>query len=205
MILPKLHFELEKWKFNKEFGIYVSTFGNIKSKSKLIQATAVVNSSGYMSVRIVNLETDNCQYVQLHRLVLLTFKPIDNYKEMTVDHLDSNRRNCKLKNLEWVTEEENKRRAMEKFIPSIEAKEKNLSKKKEVHGPFYIYDTYGNKYKTCIEAAIKTLKTYGFTTDELTVQQTASKIGECISHQNKYFGVFWYRRNEKGETKPVKK
>ena len=40
-----------------------------------------------------------------------TFKPISNEDTMTVDHLDHNKRNNKLSNLEWVTQKENLERA----------------------------------------------------------------------------------------------
>ena len=46
-----------------------------------------------------------------HRLVLLTWKPIPNAEDLTVDHLDHNKRNNKLSNLEWVTQKENSSRA----------------------------------------------------------------------------------------------
>jgi hypothetical protein len=46
---------------------------------------------------------------------MLTWKPIDNADEMTVDHLDHNKRNNMLRNLEWVTREENLKRAKEDF------------------------------------------------------------------------------------------
>ena len=226
MILPKLHFEFERWKFNKEFGIYVSSLGNIKSKDKEIKIKELVTTDGYKTIRIIG--NGKMRFVSIHRLVMKTFKPLSDYTNMTVDHIDSNKRNNKLKNLEWVSEEENQRRAQEKLLivnnsnsnkkskkskPTAKEIEKAKKKKaknkksteKVIQGPFYIYDTYGNKYKDCVEAAIKTLKTNGFQTDEKVIQQTATKIGECISHQDKYFGVFWYRRNEKGEMKPIKK
>jgi hypothetical protein len=47
---------------------------------------------------------------------MMTWKPIANADSMTVDHLDHNKRNNRLSNLEWVTEEENKRRAAEDLV-----------------------------------------------------------------------------------------
>lgn len=105
MIFPKLHIELERWKFNKEYQIYVSTFGNIKTKDKKIKKPYPF--SGYMVVKVRG------KSMFVHRLVLKTWKPINNADQMTVDHLDHNKRNNRLSNLEWVTEEENKRRAAE--------------------------------------------------------------------------------------------
>lgn len=45
--------------------------------------------------------------VKAHRLVMLTFAPIDNHAEMTVNHIDGNKLNNSLENLEWVTNAEN--------------------------------------------------------------------------------------------------
>jgi len=43
---------------------------------------------------------------------------------LTVDHLDHNKRNNCVDNLEWVTDSENKRRAKEDHLPSAEKAEK---------------------------------------------------------------------------------
>lgn len=57
-----------------------------------------------------------------------TWCPIPNSEEMTVDHLDHNKRNNDIRNLEWVTEKENHKRAandrlIEKEMALVKAKE----------------------------------------------------------------------------------
>ena len=111
MIFPKLHIGLERWKWNKEYGLYVSNFGNIKKKNKQ-DSKIKTNISGYLTVKSYLAD----KYVLVHRLVMMTWKPIAGMDKMTVDHLDHNKRNNKLSNLEWVTEEENQRRAAEDHI-----------------------------------------------------------------------------------------
>lgn len=44
---------------------------------------------------------------QVHRLVLEAFNPIDNMDKMQVNHIDGNKSNNNLYNLEWVTPREN--------------------------------------------------------------------------------------------------
>ena len=44
-------------------------------------------------------------------LVLLTFRPIPNAEDLTVDHLNHNKRDNSLSNLEWVSKVENQERA----------------------------------------------------------------------------------------------
>ena len=56
----------------------------------------------------------------VHRLVAYLFcNPPANYSELDVDHLDNNHFNNKAENLEWVTSEENNRRAREKGVNNI--------------------------------------------------------------------------------------
>jgi hypothetical protein len=50
----------------------------------------------------------------VHRIVMETFRPIEG--KMTVDHLDHNKRNNSLDNLEWVTREENQVRAEQDIV-----------------------------------------------------------------------------------------
>ena len=47
---------------------------------------------------------------------MFTWRPIPNAEALTVDHLDHNKRNNSLSNLEWVTKEENLRRAKIDFL-----------------------------------------------------------------------------------------
>lgn len=44
---------------------------------------------------------------RLHRLVLMAFKPIVNPEDMEVNHIDGNKKNNCLSNLEWCTSSEN--------------------------------------------------------------------------------------------------
>lgn len=107
MILPKISLRIERWKFNKEYGVYVSTLGNFKDRYKR-NLPIRINKGGYCSIK-----TEVANYTPAHRLVMFTWKPIPDAENLTVDHLDHNKRNNSLTNLEWVTEAENLRRAAE--------------------------------------------------------------------------------------------
>lgn len=43
----------------------------------------------------------------MHRLVLLAFRPVKNSRELEVNHIDGNKINNCLENLEWCTSSEN--------------------------------------------------------------------------------------------------
>jgi hypothetical protein len=93
----KFHFSIERWKFNKEYSLYVSTWGNVKDAKKKDQP--VYANHGYLFVRTGKDVTP------VHRLVMETFKPEG--KHLTVDHIDHNKRNNHIKNLRWLSAEEN--------------------------------------------------------------------------------------------------
>lgn len=123
MIFPKLHIELERWKWNEEYGFWVSNLGNFKDSQK--RDVSVKTDNGYL--RLVNWEKDKSIYA--HRLVMLTWRPIPHAKDMTVDHLDHNKRNNKLKNLEWVPEYENLARATADIVVKTEKMEEEICSK----------------------------------------------------------------------------
>ena len=103
-MLPNFVFKVEKWKFNKDYGVYVSTLGNFKDRHKRLLPIKV-DQKGYCAVRTEQ------GYIKAHRLVMFTWKPIPNAEKLTVDHLNHNKRDNSVINLEWVTRKENQRRA----------------------------------------------------------------------------------------------
>lgn len=93
-----IHFSIERWKFNKEYGVYVSTEGRFKDENK----KPIIPAPAHKYLRIVL----NGQTINAHRLVLETFCPVED-KSLTVDHIDHNTRNNALKNLRWLTAKDN--------------------------------------------------------------------------------------------------
>ena len=114
MIFPKLIFKVESWKFNKEYGVYVSTLGHFKDRQKR-NLPYLINQNGYCAIRTER------GVIQAHRLVLFTWRPIPNAEKFTVDHLNHNKRDNSLSNLEWVSRQENLRRAtQDRIITDVE-------------------------------------------------------------------------------------
>lgn len=120
MMLPTLKFNIERWKFNKECQVYVSNMGHFKNIHKEPLPIGI-SQSGYCSVKTPK------GYKKVHRLVMETWCPTPEARYLTVDHLDHNKRNNALSNLEWVTQEENQKRAKQDFIPEAKEEKYNAS------------------------------------------------------------------------------
>jgi len=101
----------EKWRdIYKYEGLYqVSNKGNVKNLLTKKLITLGTNARGYKYVSLYkNYEgkkTTKLEFV--HRLVALAFVPIYSFDRNRVNHLDGDKANNELYNLEWVTNKEN--------------------------------------------------------------------------------------------------
>lgn len=111
-----IHFSIERWKWNADFGIYVSNKGHFRTRDKK-ELPIKIGNGGYCYVRC---EGNVNKHRLAHRVVMLTWRPMKDAENLTVDHLDHNKRNNSVDNLEWVTSEENQKRAKEDLIPNEE-------------------------------------------------------------------------------------
>jgi hypothetical protein len=99
----------ERWKKVPELeNVKVSSLGNVKINGKLTRPK--VNGHGYFIV-----EYEKRLYF-VHRLVAKAFLKHNLEKYDTIDHIDQNKRNNALSNLEIVPHEENLRRAENNII-----------------------------------------------------------------------------------------
>jgi hypothetical protein len=67
------------------------------------------NGKGYRFVKLYNSNTPKGRQCLIHRVVMSTFKPIE--EQMDVNHRDGDKSNNALYNLEWITKSDNTRNA----------------------------------------------------------------------------------------------
>jgi len=106
-----INFEIEKWKWSDKYNIWTSTLGRFKDKKRKIIDTKITEQ-GYVLVKA----QDENGWMLAHRVIMETWKPLESYNQMSVDHINANKRDNSLKNLEWVSYTENQRRATEMFV-----------------------------------------------------------------------------------------
>ena len=112
---PILKISFERWKFNEEYQVWVSTYGRIRNKDK--SDYEIKTGEGYCWYYSKERREQKKDYIiPIHRLVMLTWRPINTTKRMTVDHLDHNKRNNHISNLAWITPEENVKKGLDDSI-----------------------------------------------------------------------------------------
>lgn len=117
--LPELK---DLYTINSDGEVYSDISGIMKTRNK-----------GNTEYQIINFMTvdGKKKTFRLHRLVLMAFDPIDNPDEMEVNHLDGNKKNNKLSNLEWCSSSQNQKHAFATGLQKARRGDKsNLSKLK---------------------------------------------------------------------------
>ncbi len=121
----------EVWKVIEDFPDYqVSNLGRIKSFKRYKEGKILIqrkNRHEYLSIDL--WKNRNKITKRVHRLQLLTFKPIDNSNIFQVNHIDGNKENNLLENLEWCTASENDKHAYRIGLKKSNHKSINIGEK----------------------------------------------------------------------------
>lgn len=192
-ILPKIRIEVERWKWNKNYKLYVSNLGNFKDATGEIIKPKVESKGGYLVIPICNNKEGIVKYIFCHRIVMETWCPkAEMWKEkLTVDHLDHNKRNNKKENLEWVTKDENNKRAKQDFL-EVNIREKNNKNKMIFKENIIIAKNTSSEYKFINEEdAFKMIRTKcpsAIATPDVTLR---NRIINANRNNKQYCGFKW--------------
>lgn len=143
-------------KYNGEIldfsGIYeVSNFGQVKSLRKRKRIMKLhINNSNYKDIILI---LDKRYTIQVHRLVLSTFKPEGWFKGAECNHIDENIHNNSIENLEWLSKYNNII-----YGTAIKRRTKSLVNNKKRSLPVYQYkdNQLVNEFSSISEAERKT-------------------------------------------------
>lgn len=127
---------MEQWEFVKGFENYlVSSLGNVKTINGKLRKVVYDSKNDYGYVEL--WKNNKGKKFRIHRLVAETFIPNTLGKEQ-VNHIDGDKKNNCVSNLEWVTPKENIRHAIENDLSSIKYGSKNLASKLKEEDVKYI-------------------------------------------------------------------
>lgn len=97
---------MEQWRDITECNGYeISSAGNVRNKYTGNTLKPMLNNKGYARVKLGG------RYYLIHRLVAQAFIP-NNQSKPQVNHKDGDKLNNHVKNLEWVTDQENREHAL---------------------------------------------------------------------------------------------
>ena len=89
----------------------VSNMGIVRNKTTQKELKGRVTKTGYLQVSIKMDETGTFTNKYIHRLVALAFIENNNEEKKQVNHIDGNKSNNNVLNLEWCTNSENQKHA----------------------------------------------------------------------------------------------
>lgn len=147
----------EIWKDIKDYeGLYqVSNLGNVKSLPKMSGTSkrketilkTHIEKRGYFVIRLSKNKTNHS--FKIHRLIANAFIPNPENKR-TINHIDGNKLNNSISNLEWATDSENLQHAYDTGLkPKKPINQYTLGKSfiKEWESAQQIYKTLGFDYR----------------------------------------------------------
>jgi hypothetical protein len=145
---------MELWKdISETNGKYqVSNIGEVRYAKTGRKISQHINEHGYCVVGLYNKEKVRTDHRKVHRLVAEAFLPNSEGKR-TVNHLDGNKQNNSVDNLEWATHSENASHAVKNGLRKVSEAQRrsaseNLKKNRLLAKPekkVFLTDAMGHK------------------------------------------------------------
>lgn len=90
---------------------FISIQGNVYNKDTGYLQPIYSSADGYLTVSLATTHLDR-KIFYIHRILMITFCYVPNYKYLTVNHKDGNKLNNSLYNLEWASLQRNNEHAL---------------------------------------------------------------------------------------------
>ena len=102
---------------NIKYPYYITKNGEVWSEYSQKFISTQKDKDGYLKVRIACTDLPSGRWkTSVHRLVLETYQPFIGMENFQVNHIDGNKENNRLDNLEWVTCQQNIAHAMNNHL-----------------------------------------------------------------------------------------
>lgn len=153
----------------KETYYSVSNYGEVRNDSTGTLLGGHINNNGY---KMVHLRYRIDKMCSVHRLVMKAFNPREDMDELQVNHIDGNKTNNYIENLEWSTALDNMRHS---YITGLQPKKMY---------PCYQYDLEGNFIAEFINGAEAAKK--------LNLDYTT--INKCMRNELQHYNQFQFKK-----------
>lgn len=104
----------------------IDEYGNIYDVEAKKYRKQIEHRKGYMKVSFYINGKEKRFFV--HRLVLMTFNPVEGMESLQVNHIDGNKKNNYIGNLEWCTQSENQKHAFQNDLISRKGSKNSQAK-----------------------------------------------------------------------------
>lgn len=162
----------------------ISNLGNLRniSSKKLLKLRK--GTTGYLETKIRNFKGKKFYHLKIHRLVALYFLP-NPFMKKEVNHIDGNKLNNRVDNLEWVSHKENMIHASK--INLISKKPRTLGKKLGKTSKYFnvSWDKTRNKWYAKITINKKIIEPKRFDSEEEAALYVNYLIDKYESKQTK--------------------
>lgn len=173
----------EEWKKividGRETYYSISNFGRVRNDSR---GTFLKGSEGNTGYQMVHLRYSIDKKCSVHRLVMKAFCPREDCDELQINHIDGNKMNNRLDNLEWSTALENMRHSFENGL------------QKEYVGRIYQYDLEGN-FISSFYNAVECAKQLG-------IESNLASIYKCVHGESSRVHQWQFRTFKKDKIEP---
>lgn len=115
-------------KYPLKYKYLLTEDGKVYSQSTRKFLSTHLDKDGYEKVRLICAD-DKRHTFSVHRLMMENFYPRDDMKLLQVNHIDGNKLNNHISNLEWCTCEENIRHAIDHNLRALQCGEYNPASK----------------------------------------------------------------------------